>query len=266
MASATDVHAGWFALNMESFDQAATIDLVAPVERQPEPSAFPTELRVGDEEEPEAEWVNRRSTVLATVGRRTQTPTALSKAGKTEVLQDNEPYRKGRGSTALGRAVHAVLQAIELTTLEGLDEMARAHATDEGIPDRALDVAGLVRKAASSQPVRRATASGRYWREVPVGARLNGSLLEGFIDLLYEDEGKLVIVDYKTDRLSPAELAGRMATYRLQGGAYALLIEAATKREVQNVTFVFPATESVRQIDDLQQAKADARQALTTAP
>jgi ATP-dependent helicase/nuclease subunit A len=107
--------------------------------------------------------------------------------------------------------------------------------------------------------------SDRYWREVPVGARLDDVLLEGVIDLLYEDDGKLVVVDYKTDRLSPSDLEMRKRTYRLQGAAYALLVETATKRVVEDVSFVFAATNSVWRIEDLKQAKADARLGLSSA-
>jgi ATP-dependent helicase/nuclease subunit A len=90
-------------------------------------------------------------------------------------------------------------------------------------------------------------------------------LLEGVIDLLYEDEGKLVVVDYKTDRLSPLDLEKRKLTYRLQGAAYALLVEAATKGIVEDVSFVFAAANSVWRIDDLDRAKADAMLGLSKA-
>ena len=38
-------------------------------------------------------------------------------------------------------------------------------------------------------------------------ARVDGSILEGAIDLLYEQpDGTLVVVDYKTDRVTDAEV------------------------------------------------------------
>jgi ATP-dependent helicase/nuclease subunit A len=75
-------------------------------------------------------------------------------------------------------------------------------------------VARLVRAACDSEPVRRA-ATARHWREVPLGAPFGGVLLEGFVDLLYElPDGRLVIVDYKTDSVSwrPRWTAGWSAT------------------------------------------------------
>ncbi|MGH2798862.1 MAG: PD-(D/E)XK nuclease family protein, partial [Thermoleophilaceae bacterium] len=161
-----------------------------------------------------------------------------------------------RGGTALGRAVHAVLQTVDLATLGGLDGLARAQADAEGIPHRALEVARLVRRACESEPVRRAVASGRYWREVPLGAKVDGTVLEGFVDLLYEEDGGLSVVDYKTDQLSAPEVEARLAEYGMQGGAYAVLVEKATRRAVSGVEFVFAAAGTSRRLADLDSLKA----------
>jgi ATP-dependent exoDNAse (exonuclease V) beta subunit len=131
--------------------------------------------------------------------------------------------RKGRGSSALGRAVHAVLQTIDLATLADLDTVSAAAARDENIPDLFDTIAKYVQNAAASTPVQQALASGRYWREVPIGVLLDdGSILEGAIDLLYELKGgSLSVVDYKTDHVGTAQVEQRAETYRLQGESYA---------------------------------------------
>jgi ATP-dependent helicase/nuclease subunit A len=100
-----------------------------------------------------------------------------------------------------------------------------------------------VRDAAASEPVQRALSSGRYWREVPVAvAQRDGAIVEGVIDLLHEEpEGNLVIVDYKTDRVSDSELDARAARYHAQGAAYAAAVSSATGREVLRVVLVFAA-------------------------
>jgi len=97
-------------------------------------------------------------------------------------------------------AADALLQSIDLATLANLDALATAQAEAEGIPRRSAEVARLVRNAASSDAVKRAVASGRYWREVPVGAPIGGVVLEGFIDLLYEGADGLVVARLQ-DRL-----------------------------------------------------------------
>jgi ATP-dependent helicase/nuclease subunit A len=268
-ANAQEVHATAFALNLEGWGRAESIQLAGPSMRDRPAAITLPSISVEEHKQAEAEWIAHRQAALdARRGLRIQTPTGLSHAAdKDELAAQDEPsaYRRGRAGTSLGRAVHAVLQTIDLATLDGLDDLARIAASVEGAADRVSEVARLVTAAATSQPVRRALSSARYWREVPIGANLDGVLLEGVIDLLYEENGKFVVVDYKTDRLSPSDLEKRKLTYRLQGAAYALLVEAATKGVVEDVSFVFAATNSVWRIEDLDQAKAHAMVGLSSA-
>ncbi|MGA8017081.1 MAG: PD-(D/E)XK nuclease family protein, partial [Candidatus Dormiibacterota bacterium] len=159
--------------------------------------------------------------------------------------------------------VHAVLQVVDLPTGDGLEDLAWAQAAAEGVPDRAGEVADLARAAWASEPVRRA-AGLRHWREVPLGAPAEGVRLEGFVDLLYElPDGRLVVVDHKTDAVRGAEVDRRMERYRLQGGVYALLLGVVTRREVARIEFVFAAAGEVRAITAVSEAVAEVRQLLT---
>ena len=119
-----------------------------------------------------------------------------------EEPESGEPWKRGRGGTSLGRAVHSVLQTIDLTNGDGVVETSRAQAAAEGIPHRAEEVARLARVAVESATVRRAVASSKYWREVPVAVPVGQGVLEGFIDLAFEENGGLVLVDYKTDAIA----------------------------------------------------------------
>ncbi len=169
-------------------------------------------------------------------------------------------WRRGRAGTALGRAVHAVLQTVDLRTGEGLEAMARSHAAGEGVPSRWEEVAALARVALDSAIVRTGV-EGRFWREVYVGAPFGSGVLEGFVDLLFEGPDGLEVVDYKTDQVrSDAEVDRLAAGYRLQGGAYAAAVRAATGRPVRRCTFLFLRSgEAVaRPVDDLEQAMTDA--------
>jgi ATP-dependent helicase/nuclease subunit A len=150
---------------------------------------------------------------------------------------------KGRGATGLGCAVHAVLQVIDLATLENLEALATAAARDENIPEQVDTIAQYVRNAANSQPVQEALASGRYWREVPVGITWNnGEILEGAIDLLYATaDGAFHVVDYKTDRITEPQMTTRSEEYRRQGEAYATAVERTTGQQVHTIRFVFAA-------------------------
>jgi ATP-dependent helicase/nuclease subunit A len=176
-----------------------------------------------------------------------------------------ELWRRGRAGTALGRAVHAVLQTVDLRTGAGLEAMARAHAGAEGVPSRWCEVAALARTALDSTLVRTAVES-RFWRELYVGAPVGSGVLEGFVDLLFEGPDGLEIVDYKTDGVRSDEEVDRLAArYRLQGAAYAATVRAATGRPVRRCTFLFlRAGEAVaRPVADLERAIAEVEMAMS---
>ena len=70
--------------------------------------------------------------------------------------------------------------------------------------------------------VKRAAEAGTVYREVPFAVNVDGTILEGLIDLAFDDGTGLTIVDYKTDDVPEQHLAEHAKSYRLQVGAYAL--------------------------------------------
>ncbi|MBI2709442.1 MAG: UvrD-helicase domain-containing protein [Actinobacteria bacterium] len=172
---------------------------------------------------------------------------------------DLPPWMKGRYGTAVGRAVHGVLQTIDLGTGAGLEAAVSAQCQAEAIPDRAGDVRALVESALGAPAVRDAAAR-PHWREVYACTPIGGRLLEGYVDLLYRGDEGLVVVDHKTAATSDrAELARRVAGYRLQGAAYALAVGRTTGEPVVRVLFLFltPSGAVEIQLDDLAAATAE---------
>ncbi|HEX6325605.1 MAG TPA: UvrD-helicase domain-containing protein [Jiangellaceae bacterium] len=165
------------------------------------------------------------------------------------------PWNKGRYGTAVGRAVHGVLQSVDLATGAGLDDAVAAQVLAEGVAEHADVVAALARSALSSDVVRRA-ASRPHWRETYVGTVVGDRVLEGFIDLVYEDDDGLVIVDYKTDTVPLAALDRRVAYYRPQVAAYVTGLAAATGRPVVRAVLLFlsPSGAAERAVEDVDDA------------
>ena len=172
-----------------------------------------------------------------------------------------EPWRRGRAGTSVGRAVHAVLQSIDLATGDGLEERARAQAAAEGIPGREGEIARLARVAVESSIVRRAVASGRLWREVPVAVPIGNGSLQGFIDLLFEEPDGLVVVDYKTDSIVSDETREAIDRYRLQGGSYAHAVSTVTGISVKEVVFLYLQPRREVLLEDVAQAIREAAEA-----
>jgi ATP-dependent helicase/nuclease subunit A len=158
-------------------------------------------------------------------------------AGAHKAARDVElpPWKKGRYGDAIGRAVHGVLQIVDLSNGEGLDDAVASQCVAEGVLDHADHVRGLVQSALASEVVRRA-AERSHWRESYVGmVQEDGTVLEGFVDLVYrEDDGTLVVVDYKTDDVPAAAVPARQAHYAPQMAAYQQVLSSATSEEVKS--------------------------------
>ena len=157
-------------------------------------------------------------------------------AGQHKGARDVElpPWKKGRYGDAVGRAVHGVLQVIDLATGEGLDDAVAAQCVAEGVLDHAEHVRALVQSALASDVVRRA-AERPHWRESYVGMlEDDGTVLEGFVDLIYrEEDGSLVVVDYKTDDIPAEAVPARQAYYAPQLAAYGAALGAATQVSIE---------------------------------
>lgn len=77
-----------------------------------------------------------------------------------------------------------------------------------------------------------ARAGKKCRREVPVTAQLGrGVVVEGVVDLAYEEDESWLVVDYKTD----VELRGRLEAYQSQVQLYAVAISLATGRKTKPV-------------------------------
>lgn len=69
--------------------------------------------------------------------------------------------------------------------------------------------------------------------------RADGTVLEGYLDLTYrDDDGSLVIVDYKTDAVPPGVIPTRVTYYRPQLDADREALSAATGGRV-SATLLF---------------------------
>jgi ATP-dependent helicase/nuclease subunit A len=177
------------------------------------------------------------------------------------------PRRRGRAGTAIGRAVHATLQFTDLAAPAGLEAQAARQADLEAVPEHAAVIAAMARSALASDAVQLAAKSVSH-NEIYVAAPVGDRVIEGYIDLLIETPEGLVIVDYKTDTVaSEADVDAKLATYELQGAAYAVALEESTGMPVVDCRFVFcrPSGAIERRVVDLDAAKDRVRRQLERA-
>jgi ATP-dependent helicase/nuclease subunit A len=161
---------------------------------------------------------------------------------KGAVDLDLPPWQRGRYGTAVGRAVHAVLQYADLRTGADIDAEAAAQCAAEGILGMDATVAALARSALGAPIVRRAIDTAHH-RELFVAAPVGGRTVEGYIDLFVETTGGGIIVDYKTDQWPDdagggSERADRIARYRRQLAVYGVVVEHVLGAPVEGAVLV----------------------------
>ncbi len=230
------------------------------------------------------EWRLRRAALLDPQRRsRVVSATAIARSAQLDaVATDNDlddadldggagdgstaltPRRRGRAGTAVGRAVHATLQVLDLRAPHAIDEQAARQADLEAIPDLADTVAAMVRAALGSEAVALAIANTHH-KELYLASPVGDRVIEGYVDLLIETPSGLVVVDWKTDGVrGEAEISEKLATYTLQGAAYAVALEQVTGARVIDCRFVFCRADGAveRQVVDLEAAKRQVRESV----
>jgi len=78
---------------------------------------------------------------------------------------------------------------------------------------------------------------------VPFAVQVEGTVLEGFIDLVIEGDDGMEIVDWKTDQIAAEAVPERLREYKTQAGLYVYGLQAATGRRASAVTYVFASAQ-----------------------
>ena len=172
------------------------------------------------------------------------------------------------GKTALtgaerGTALHLVMQDLdffcepnEQSVREQIEKLrAQRKLTDEQA--NAVDVHAIVRFLRSdlAARIRKSKQVEREYRfsllrPVRDFSSLDADdsvLLQGVVDCFFEEDGELVVVDFKTDHVSRAQLDERAEHYRPQLEAYSMALTRVMRKKVkEKVLYFFSAGEEVR--------------------
>ncbi len=158
------------------------------------------------------------------------------------------PKRGEEGGIYFGLAFHGVMEHLDLSGGNNLEGLCRMETLAYSIPGSAEKLKAMVRQCLDHPLMERVRKAKRLFREVPFSVSLDGNLVEGKIDLLFEEEGGWVILDYKTDDVSGEPLEQRFQSYREQGLWYARAVREAAGCEVKEVAFFFVRSGEIRSI------------------
>jgi ATP-dependent exoDNAse (exonuclease V) beta subunit len=146
------------------------------------------------------------------------------------------PGQAGLAATEIGDAVHRLLEVVDLTSPVPPDvEQVRAwYPAVTG--DELARIAAFVSSYCDSELARRIAALPGAAVERPFAFEHDGVLLHGRLDVLHQEDGRALVLDYKTNTLeeaSPEEIVE--SDYRIQRLVYALACFRAGAETVEVV-------------------------------
>jgi ATP-dependent exoDNAse (exonuclease V) beta subunit len=147
------------------------------------------------------------------------------------------PGAAGRPRGArFGTLVHAVLATVPLDAATAVvSRTAETHGRVLGAPPEEVSAAVTVAAAVLDHDLmRRVRVATNVKRETPVSwLQEDGTLIEGVLDLCFDEEDVTTVVDFKTDQ----ELAAGESRYRAQLHQYVSAVARATGRSAAGVLF-----------------------------
>ncbi|HEY8232066.1 MAG TPA: UvrD-helicase domain-containing protein, partial [Vicinamibacteria bacterium] len=168
-----------------------------------------------------ARWEQERRELVARAAERPYLPVSATRLARRTAPPPVAAVAD-TGGRDFGSLVHRLLEWLPLDDEtperpERVRAMARALA-----PSHGLDATAAARAAAQVESVlalpvvERARRAARLWRELPFWFPDGADLVEGVVDLVFEEDGELVVVDYKSDAIADEQALEQAAHHALQ--------------------------------------------------
>jgi len=162
--------------------------------------------------------------------------------GEEKAGERDEPGLRPQVEKALafGTAFHRLMERVDFADGEGVEGVAEEVVRDLDLPpDKAQELTGMAEKFLTSPFAERVLACKRIFKELPFSVKIEEEgkalLMEGSIDLVLEEDGGLVLVDYKTDKLRGRKGEEIVQGYKEQMDNYGKAVRRATGREVKEI-------------------------------
>jgi ATP-dependent exoDNAse (exonuclease V) beta subunit len=193
-----------------------------------------------------ARWEDERRELMARAAERPFRPAKVTALARREA---GEPVIAvgPRGGRDFGSLVHRLLEWAPLDDT-GPGRAGRVQAMAVALaPSFGVGAEGPVRAAAQVERVlglpimERARRARQLWRELPLWFPDGEYLVEGTVDLAFEEDGQLVVVDYKSDAISEEQAVDQAAHHAPQLQLYGRGLAQAVGLPVRERLVVFTA-------------------------
>ncbi len=148
---------------------------------------------------------------------------------------DDEP-----SGTELGQIVHRILEKYEFSKPTE-NQLSHLVSNESDLKqDAEVKIRDMIDRFIHSEVGEKLKTARKIKREVPFILKLDRNVVQGRIDCLYQNgKGEWAVVDYKTNDISPEEIASEAKNYSLQLWLYALAILKIKKLDSVRVIFYF---------------------------
>jgi len=240
--------------NLEKFPKSLpSEDQEEATEKEDNQKSFAEELTAVDWLKRRQRWKEELSELVTRQAESTPAYTASGQVGEVdekdkerEVSSLDRPVARG---ASLGSAYHQVMEKVSLKPESSevyrlVEEASRYWGLEQEAAD---ELGAMVQKTLKSSLWKRIEGIPVY-REVPFSVYYGGKILEGLVDLLFQEGESLVLVDYKTDYLDKNDVESRRDYYLPQAYGYALALEHVTGKRIKEVSFYFVRPDVIRQV------------------
>jgi len=165
-------------------------------------------------------------------------PTRSPHEREKPVFEAGEAFLSENVAALVGEVCHRVLEAwdyrrggdLPALTRQACRRLRRHHPVSDW--DRVEKESQTLLASFLGSPAGKRLAAGEVvGKELPFIFSSDGSIMRGSIDLIYQENGRFWVADYKTDRISPQDIPSRLERYRPQATVYREAVRRATGRE-----------------------------------
>jgi ATP-dependent helicase/nuclease subunit A len=195
-----------------------------------------------------ARWETRRDALVKAACERPFVPVPATRVAARTAPPPVVAGRTG-GGRAFGSLVHRVMEWIPLDAPDCAAALAAALAPAFGVDaDGARRAASAAERALALPVMERARRAARVWRELPLCFPDGDELVEGTLDLVFEEDGQLVLVDYKTDPIGEDQAIDQAAHHAPQLQLYGRGLAQASGQRVKERLVLFTTLGRVVQV------------------
>ena len=165
---------------------------------------------------------------------------AYGPPAEEECSADSSGESAREEALTFGKVFHRMMElALQRYLPIDAEVAARMAALEYGAGYLEEELLALGAKALGSDLMKRAAEAERLMVEPPFTVPVEGGMLDGRLDLVFESGGSWTVVDFKTDDLDAGDVPARLTAYRPQGAAYAYALDCLGISPVGRIVFYF---------------------------